>query len=145
MTKRAILLSIAGLALAACAGTPGSDNMADAEPDIRKGEQVNRVCFVGSIDGFGDTTRNTIVISEGLDNYLLETFACYGLDRAESITFDTFSGCLTRGDDVIPFESFTGPDASDPRPTPCKIKAIYEWDKDAKKAEDSDSSEDAEE
>lgn len=139
MIHRAIFLSIAGLMLSACAGNSVTDEEAEALFEARKGEQVNRVCFSGSIDGFGETTRNTIVVSEGLDRFLLETFnGCYGLDRAQSITFDSFSSCLTRGDDVIPFESFTGPDDFGPKATPCKIKAIYEWDRDAEIETDED-------
>ena len=43
--------------------------------DPRRGEEVKRVCFARQIDSFGETTDRAVVIREGRDYYLLETFA----------------------------------------------------------------------
>jgi len=40
--------------------------------DPRKGEEVRKICFTSSIDGFGETDRNAVVVSEGMDRYLVE-------------------------------------------------------------------------
>jgi hypothetical protein len=68
------------------------------------------------------------------DEYLVEvTGSCYDLDRAQSLSFDTFgaSSCISRGDSIYAYDSVFGPDRTDIPPVRCPIKAIYKWDEDA--------------
>lgn len=101
--------------------------------DARRGEQVDRLCFASQIDGFGETTDRAVVVSEGLDQYLIETYpGCFDLDWAQSLAVDSFSSCLTRGDKIFAFDNVFGPDRNDGINQACRVKAIYEWNKDAK-------------
>ena len=87
--------------LTACATATSSIESAesDAVTDPRRGERVDRICFGASIDGFGQTTKTSVVVSEGNDDYLIETFkGCFDLDGANSIAFSNRSSCLNRGD-----------------------------------------------
>lgn len=100
--------------------------------DVRRGELVDRVCFSRQIDGFGLTTARAVVINEGLDDYLVETFpGCFDLDWAQSLAIDSSSSCLRRGDRIFAFDSPFGTDRNGIRNQSCRIKAIYEWNKDA--------------
>lgn len=112
--------------------------------DPRRGEEVDRVCFTRNINGFGETTRRAIVIREGNDNYLVETFpGCFDLDWAQAISFDSFGGCLSKGDRVFAFDNAFGGQRTDRMPQFCRVKTIYEWDRDAGKeaAEEADTDE----
>lgn len=119
--------------------------------DPRRGEEVRRLCFASQIDGFGETTKRAVVVSEGLDHYLIETFpGCFDLDWAQGLAIDSTSSCLTKGDRLFAFDSPFGNHSGSAVQQSCRVKAIYEWDRDAGKdddaeAEDSDESiEDAE-
>ena len=130
--------------LSACATADQTEKISPLD-DPRLGEKVDRLCFTSSIDSFGETTRNTVVVREGFDHYLIETYGgCLDLDWAQSIALDSFSGCLTRGDEVFAFDSPFGPDRTD-RPISCTVKAIYKWNLDAEaeseEDEDADQSE----
>lgn len=147
MLSHRIAFAALAFVLSACASAEltGDKQNAKSDPtfadDPRRGEEVNRVCFASSIDSFGETTKRAVVIREGFDYYLVETFGgCFDLDWAQSLSIDARSGCLSRGDDIRPFESAFGPDSSELRALPCKVKAIYEWDRDA--AEDGEEGED---
>ncbi len=127
------------LVLMSCTA-PGATKMAanaEAEkPDPRRGEEVKSLCYGGRISGFGETTRNSVVIRQGRKNYLLETYnGCLDLEYAQSLSLNRFSGCLSRGDRLIGFDSPFGHDNFGPRSQPCTIKTIYEWDKDATETE----------
>jgi len=67
-SRHASLAAAALLGLAACAGGPATGPDQDAaarqaaETDPRRGESVDRVCFVSSINGFTETTRRSVVI-----------------------------------------------------------------------------------
>lgn len=134
MLKPLSALVASAMVLAACTTSSnprleGADYL--ASPAL--GEKVDRLCFVRNIDGFGDTTRTTVVVEEGVnDYYLIEVFgACADLDWAQSFAFTRTTGsCLTRGDRMITFDT-TFPTRADVRfQNQCTIKAIYEWDKD---------------
>jgi hypothetical protein len=135
------------LAVSACATDTSPEAVAEREEaraaqvfanDVRRGEEVDRVCFASSIDGFGETTRRAVVIREGGDRYLVETFGgCFDLDWAQSLAIDSFSSCLTKGDRIFASDSAFGFDKSDTRQS-CLVKAIYEWNPDAEEAADQD-------
>ncbi len=135
--------AIAGMLLAACATEPSvTDTLGDTaftEADPRRGEEVRSVCFTSSIDGFGETSRRSVVVRKNAnERYLIEVFpGCFNLDDAQSLAIDSFSGCLTRGDELKPFTSAFGPSATDIRQS-CRVSKIYRWDRDALDAPDTD-------
>lgn len=132
MVRNSIAISSFVLALAACANAPSATTADETLNDPRKGEEIRSLCFTSSIDGFGETTRRSIVVSKGSKDYLIETYgSCFDLDHANSISFDSTTSCLTRGDDIYAFNSAFGPDRDDHMIPACKVKAIYNWDKDA--------------
>jgi len=137
-SRHASLAAAALLGLAACAGGPATGPDQDAaarqaaETDPRRGESVDRVCFVSSINGFTETTRSSVVIEARVnDYYQIETFGnCFDLDDALTIGFDTFgaSNCLTRGDAIIASDSAFGLyDGFGIAPQRCTIREIYAW------------------
>ncbi len=137
MTKIASLIPIlaTSLALIACS-TPKDDGPRYnefSEQDPRIGEEVKRVCRGSGIDGFGETTRNTVVVSTGVKKQHLLKVAggCFNLQNAQSISFDQHSSCLSRGDSLLAYENAFGPSHTDPRPIKCIITNIYEYDMDA--------------
>lgn len=149
---RLFLLSLtAPMLLAACSTTEnradrpkGAERYAD---DPRLGAPVDRICFASTIDGFGETTRDTVIVREGRDHYLIETFAaCTPLDDAMQIGFDGTGGCLSKGDRLIVSSSFFPVRENHPFETQkCLVKAIYKWDKDATDEPATESSGDSEE
>ncbi|MFC7290143.1 DUF6491 family protein [Hirschia litorea] len=137
MTKIASLIPILATSLALIACSTSNDDGPRynefSEQDPRIGEEVKRVCRGGGIDGFGETTRNTVVVSTGVKKQHLLKVAggCFNLQNAQSISFDQHSSCLTRGDSLLAFENVFGPSDTDPRPIKCIITNIYEYDMDA--------------
>ena len=136
--KFSILLAGAavGLTAAACetAATDEPDGVASFADDPRLGERADRICFTSQIDGFGQATDRTIVVEAGVnEHYLIETFGyCPNLDWAQSIRFDAFSSCLTRGDSLMPYETLFASDYSGlAAPRACLISSIHEWNPDA--------------
>ena len=131
--------------LAACAtATSPSGEEAEAEKekfdytyaeDERRGEEVNRICFNNSISGFRQATKRSVILERGRREFLVTTFArCQDLDYAISVATKTRIGsCLTRGDDLIAFDSLS-PSRNNLN-FPCKIDRIYEWNEEAAKEE----------
>ena len=114
------------------------------EGDPRRGEQVDKVCFASQIDSFGLTTKRAVVVREGGDRYLVETFpGCFDLDWAQSLAIDTFGACLTKGDRIFAFDSAFGPDRNTGIRQSCRVKAIYKWDRDALEKEAEEDTEEA--
>ncbi len=141
MLRRRALFATLSFTLVACATSADPNQLAATEtetPDIRKGEEVRSLCFARNIDRFSDATNNSVVVEEGRQTYLIETFQrCHDLRYAQSLALRSTSLCLSKGDDILAFDSTFGPDAqSGLQPIPCKVKAIYEWDEDAVEAED---------
>ena len=132
-----VMLATATIAiLGACSTAPAADEQADEwRSDARLGERVDRICFRSSIDNFGQTTRNSVVVERGVnDTYLIETSGyCRDLKNALSLTFDSFpgSGCVTTGDSLYAYDSVFGPDETSIPSIQCPIRAIYKWDEDA--------------
>lgn len=106
--------------------------------DPRRGEQVRNLCFASQIDGFQQTTKRAVVVREGRDHFLIETFpGCFDLDHAQGLAIDSFSSCLSKGDKILAFDSPFGNAGHSGIQQSCRVKAIYAWDEDAGK-EDSD-------
>lgn len=143
-TAFAVLL----FAVSACATDTSPEAVAEREKaradavfanDIRRGKAVKKVCFTNSIDGFGETTKRAVIIREGRDRYLVETFpGCFDLDWAQSLAINSFSSCLTKGDKIFASDSAFGFDKRDIGSQSCRVKAIYEWDPDAEQADETE-------
>lgn len=123
------------LALMSCT-TPSATELAantEAEkPDPRRGEEVRRVCFGSSISGFQNTTKTSVVLSRGSKDYLVTTrHRCHDLENANSLALRSFSGCLSRGDKLIGFDSPFGRNTSGPSSIACHVDKIFAWNEDA--------------
>ena len=105
--------------------------------DPRLGEEVDRICFASTIDGFGETTRDTVIVREGRDHYLLEIFgSCSPLDRAMRIGLDATGTCLRKNDALIVSDSISGFGEASPFSTQrCMVSGIYKWNPDAETEE----------
>ena len=107
--------------------------------DPRRGDEVKKICFASQIDSFGETTDRAVVVREGRDYYLIETFpGCFDLDRAQSLAVDAFSGCLTKGDRIVAFDNGCGQKNSAGFTQACRVKTIYAWNRDAEATDDTD-------
>ena len=104
--------------------------------DPRRGDEVKKLCFASQIDSFGETTKRAVVVREGGDHYLIETFSgCFDLDWAQSLAIDSATSCLSRGDRILAFDSaFVRKDDIGLQQS-CRVKTIYEWDRDAEDPE----------
>ncbi len=125
--------------LSACAsGTetaPEPRGVAKFAGDPRLGEQVSSICFASSIRGFSGATRDTVVLAEGNDHYLVETFGgCMRLRNAQQVGIAEGTGCLRQSDRLIVSESLFGEDEGG-RAQTCSVKSIYKWDPKAKAVE----------
>lgn len=141
MTRKYLSLTAilaAGAFMAGCASTTGaSDDDRIAADDPRLGERVNNICFARSIDRFSTVSDRQVILQTGPNReYLVETGACFQLDRAQRIGLDNSSGCVSRGDILIVSEQIFGNSAGAAAPDRCFIQAIYEWNPDAGAGED---------
>ncbi len=129
---KAYIVSIAAIALAAgCqSSSTGATETADAEPDIRQGEEVNRVCFNNQIRNWRENDRKSVIVEKGVrDEYKLDLIGtCDPRDAFLSIGLVSRGGmsCLTRGDTLVTDDDFGGS---------CSIRRIYEWNEDAGEAD----------
>ena len=114
--------------------------------DPRRGDEVRKLCFTNQIDSFGQTTKRAVVVREGRDYFLVETFpGCFDLDWAQSLAFDSFTSYLSKGDRLFAFDTAFGTQRGAGHRQSCRVKAIYEWDRDAEdETSDEDSEEDSE-
>lgn len=130
---RTLPLIAAAAALAACSSTPGTASPRGIEryaEDPRLGEETRQICFARSIDGFSMAERDSVLLHEGRDRYMVEVAgACVDLEHAEAIALDTPTGCLSRGDSVIVTRSLGG----NLGPQRCMITRIHDWDRKATK------------
>ena len=124
MISKLIPLSIL-LLIASCASTV----VTDSEPelvDVRQGEQVKQICFASSINGWREVEgqRHSVILTKGVrDEYKLELSGVCDVSNAmmNIATRTRGSSCLTRGDEIIVTDGFSGVDR-------CFIKRIYQWD-----------------
>ena len=134
MLRTTAVILTSTLTLAACQSIPGNPSpsgMAAYADDPRLGEPVDRICFAFSIDGFSNNERNTVVLREGRDEYMVEVFgACPDLEYAQSIGIDAVTGCVTRSDAIIVGHV---PGGTGMGPQRCLIKDIRKWDPKAEK------------
>ena len=131
--KRIILAVLAATTLGACTTAPAEPRLRGLEKyadDPRLGPETRSVCFASNIDGFSMNERETVVLQEGRDQYMVEvTAGCTDLEYAESIVVDSHGGCLTPGDSII-VASTLGDSFGSNR---CLIREIREWNPKAEK------------
>ncbi|MEZ5947413.1 MAG: DUF6491 family protein [Hyphomonas sp.] len=143
--RLSLTLAAACFALAGCTSTAaGGNSTANARgvekfaDDPRLGEEVNQICFASAIDSFGNTTRDTLTVREGGDDYLITVFpGCTNLDVAQSIALESRMSCLSTGDHIVVSDSMlpSGHDRHDPFAFQrCTVNGIYKWDPKAEKA-----------
>lgn len=135
---RAGLIAMTGCLLAAsCASTDeereSRDPLVQLAEDARLGERADRICFTGNIDSFSMASDRSVVIEAGVRDYYLLTFAthCQNLDFAQSLSFDAFGPCLTRGDSIKAYDTVFGGSSVGQPSMSCLIQDIYEWNPDA--------------
>jgi len=130
---RALPLIAAAAALAACSSTPGTASprgIAKFADNPRLGEETKRICFASNVDGFSMNSRDSVVLHEGRDRYLVEVAgSCLDLDSAEAIALDAPTSCLTPGDAIIVSRAMGGTLG----PQRCMITKMHKWDPKAKK------------
>ncbi len=134
--RNMMITVLAAAALTACATPAGETRVRGIEKyadDPRLGEETNRICFASNIDGFSMNERETVLLHEGRDRYLVEvTAGCMDLDHATAIGIDSSSNCVTNGDSIIVSQALGGTFA----PQRCMIRKIHLWDPKAEKAEE---------
>lgn len=115
-----------------------TSNKTDSTPrtvDIRQGEEVKRICFASSINGWREIKgeRQSVILTKGVrDEYRLDLSGICDVSRAMNnvATRTRGSSCLSRGDEIIIADGLSGLDR-------CFIKKIYTWNPDLlKKTED---------
>ncbi|MEL7546032.1 MAG: DUF6491 family protein [Pseudomonadota bacterium] len=142
--KHILGAAVIALFLGACATSEPAETSdeIDLTEDPRVGEQLTRLCFTNGINGFSRSTSRSVVLSRGTKDFLVTTRnRCRDLDGALSLSLDSFSGCLSRGDQLISFDSAFGTNIGGIPAFPCFVDEIYEWDADAEPTEADDTSE----
>jgi hypothetical protein len=131
--KRIILAVLAATTLGACSTAPAEPRLRGLEKyadDPRLGAEKRSICFASNIDGFSLNERETVVLQEGRDQYMVEvTAGCTDLEYAESIVVDSHGGCLTPGDSIIVARTLGDSFGSNR----CMIREIREWNPKAEK------------
>ncbi len=123
-----ILGSLFAILLAGCAASAEGDaadgNDIDAEIAARQGEEVDRVCFARSINGWRSLGRRSILIEKGVNDwYKLDLIGTcdpqWAFDAIAIRTRPAGASCLRRGDRIdTPDRSVSGS---------CAITKIYRW------------------
>lgn len=132
----ATCLTIGGLAACATSADDGKPKgIAALKGDPRLGEEVSKICFNRSIDGFSENTDRTVVLTKGVsDDHIVEVSGgCRDLKFAQSIAIDSTLSCVTRSDYLLVSTSaFSLDDGTGIGPDRCYINKMYKWDKKAK-------------
>ncbi|MBT5797336.1 MAG: hypothetical protein HOI09_08130 [Porticoccaceae bacterium] len=107
-------------------------------PNSQLGNEVTRICFASSINGWKEFKgeRHSIIVSKGVkDEYKLELSGFCDVTKAMSniATRTRGSSCLTRGDEIIVSDGFSGVDR-------CFIKKMYKWQSETLEDTESESS-----
>ena len=107
-------------------------------PNSQLGNEVTRICFASSINGWKEFKgeRHSIILSKGVkDEYKLELSGFCDVTKAMSniATRTRGSSCLTRGDEIIVSDGFSGVDR-------CFIKKMCKWQSETLEDTESESS-----
>ena len=124
----------AAFALTACAtdGEREPSGFAALADDPRLGASVSSACYGFNLDGFRETTRDTVIIEgRGRQEYLLTTRACFNLRDAFQLGIDGRGGCASRGDRLIVSDSGVPAQIEPTGLESCIITGVYEWNEKA--------------
>jgi hypothetical protein len=107
-------------------------------PNSQLGNEVKRICFASSINGWKEFNgeRHSIILTKGVkDEYKLELSGFCDVTKAMSniATRTRGSSCLTRGDEIIVSDGFSGVDR-------CFIKKMHKWQAETLEDTESESS-----
>ena len=134
---KSVVMSVASAGLLLAMAGPAFAGKDEKTVDPRQGEKVNQVCFAGSISGWRENGRRSILINRGVNDwYKLDLAGACDPDWAfGSIGLETWagSGCISRGDKIHTNDSNI--------PGTCVITGIYKWNEDAVAEESDETSE----
>lgn len=114
---------------------PTPIGVAKFQDDPRLGERITSACFPRQIRRFREPTEDTVVVVRSPNKqYLLEVQpVCLGLKRAQTVALiSRQQTCLTRGDQIFVSEFVGTLSDGDFTTGRCQVRAIYEWDSNAK-------------
>ncbi|MEE2691344.1 MAG: DUF6491 family protein [Pseudomonadota bacterium] len=117
----------------------------DRPDDPRIGEKVDRICFASGINGFQTPKGfdDAVILTKGVrDKYLVELsgagFGSLRFAQSVAIASRPADGCVSRGDKLIFSDSAFGFDRDNRiNQNSYLITAIYEWNEDAAKQDES--------
>lgn len=128
MFRTILALPMILLATACVSGLPGkapASGLAQFADDPRLGEPVASICFASNIDGFSMNRRNTVVLHEGRDHFMVEVFGtCPDLEFAQTIGIGATGACLSKGDAILVSDTLGG---SAMGPRRCVVREIRAW------------------
>lgn len=110
-------------------GPPAKGQAVDPDTDPRRGEAVETVCFSGGLSGFYQVGDKAVVLRRVPGNaFLVRTGHCPNLDAVEGLRIDDPSGCLSRGDRLLVFDTqFPRRGVVSDRPDRCQVLSIHQW------------------
>lgn len=126
-----------GAALIAVSASAQAEEEETVDPRI--GEEVSRICFGASINGWRavDDTDNAVLLQRGVNDWyyveLLGACSHRVLRFAQQIGIESrpAGGCIRRGDIII-VQDTPG------IPRRCSVRDMYKWDDDAETPEEDD-------
>lgn len=128
--KAIVSAGISALLIAGCSTAP--TQAADAKPDPRQGAEVRNICFQSQIRNWRALDSHSVIVEmNSKEEYKLDLVGgCEPKDAFVSIGFISRVGggsCLETGDKLVTDARYSLGS--------CTISRIYQWHKDAGKAE----------
>ena len=122
------------LLITSCSSTSTVETTAKKN-DVRQGEEVKQICFASSINGWRELKgqRRSVILTKGVnDEFKVDLSGVCDVSQAmmKIGTRSRGSSCLTRGDDILVDNGFSGVDR-------CMITKIYIWNADKQESNDS--------
>jgi len=124
---------VACLVLGACvyAQSDAADEAIEAEIEAKQGAEVDRLCFVQSINGWKALGKDFLLLKKAVNDwYKLDLLGTchpeWAFDAIAILPQPSTSVCLRPGDQIRTFDS--------PASGSCMISKIHTWDEDAEVA-----------
>lgn len=130
MNRPMLLALLSAACFAGVASTAFAKQDNDQTPDKRIGDEVDRICFGSTINGWKTVDKKTddvVLLQKGVNDWyyveLLGTCDSSVLRSAEHIGIESrpAGGCITRGDTILVRDH---PDLI----RRCAIQRMYKWD-----------------
>ncbi len=127
-----LLLCGAVLTLGACQSytNTAEDERVEAEIAAKQGEQVSRICFAQTIDGWRELSDDAILVEKGVNDWYKLNLAgtCQPEWAFNAIAIETRgTSCITEGDRIRTDEQPLG--------GTCFVTSIYKWHDDGRYSE----------